>query len=76
MLFKQKVSVNLGATLKLDPKNPKEFEFIRLDVGYEREIPYREDRTKAYEEAWSIVEEELTGAVTELRKKIQDTNAG
>lgn len=72
-IFKQKVSVTLGATLKLHPDNPKEFEFIRLDVGYERELPYREDRDKAYEEAWSIVEEELTGAIAEVREKI---NAG
>jgi len=72
-IFKQKVSVTLGATLKFPLLNPKEFEFIRLDVGYERELPYREDREKAYEEAWSIVEEELTGAIAEVREKI---NAG
>ena len=67
MLFKQKVSVNLGTTLKLDPKNPKEFEFIRLDVGYEREIPYRDNREKAYERVrYSDAE------LQEFKKIIQD----
>ena len=74
MLMTQKVKVSLGATVKLNPDDPKGFEFLRLDVGYERDIPYREDRTKAYEEAWSIVEEELTSAISEMREKVN--NAG
>lgn len=73
-MLQQKISVSIGTTLKLDPNDPKCFEFVRLDVGYERDMPLTAVRKKEYEAAWSIVEEELMGALTEMRAKVKQLN--
>lgn len=73
-MLQHKVSVSLGATIKLDPSDPKCYEFVRLDVGYERDIPLTAPHKKEYERAWAIVEEELTEALTEMRTKLRQLN--
>lgn len=75
-IYTQKVKVSLGATLKIDPTDPKCYEFLRLDVGYERDLPFQSDTKKAYEEAWNIVETELTESFNELRNNIKKLNEG
>lgn len=67
MMNKQKISVSLGVTLKIDG-----YEFLRADVGYERELNPRDSREDAYETALKIVENQLEQAVYRLKCKVGD----
>ena len=63
---KFKISVAIGVTLQL-----RQFESIRLDVGYEEEFPPDMPRKMAYSKGWNLVEKEFQSSITEITKKVK-----
>lgn len=72
-MIKKRISVSFGGTLKLCPNDPKCFEFLKVDVGYEMDLLPRDNIKEKYKEAWAIVTEEFTEAFSDLKKTLKDT---
>jgi hypothetical protein len=62
-----RVKVALGVTLQL-----RQFESIRVDVGYEEDVRADEKVSKTYERAWKLIERELNEATVELKENITE----
>lgn len=62
---KFKISVGLGVTLQL-----RQYESIRLDVGYEEEFSPDMPRKMAFAKGWNLVEKELQNVVKDAAEKV------
>jgi len=63
-----RVKVSLGATVKFNPEDPKCFEFVRADVGMERDVVGGDEEVKA---ARQKLAEDCAGALVEELEKMK-----
>lgn len=63
-----RVKVSLGATVKFNPEDPKCFEFIRADVGMERDVFGGDEEVRA---ARQKLAEDCAGALVEELEKLK-----